>query len=194
MTVFLRGLLTILLALSVSILAGCGDDRITRAEAERILDEAMGYPAPRARMAVRIAEGGGRYVSVIRELVVQGYLQQGVKEGGQTVHVPTGKGRAHVESATYMKTSDDYRLLFLDVYVGEEYCDWLTGVKELDGGERLEITYEWKWRRAEPFYSLLCNDEDCPYYGGNIEKEGTRTVVLEQRYGLWRPVALELGP
>jgi hypothetical protein len=165
--------------------------KISDDEAKKMVLRAVPYPQPVFNMTHAGHAGGAdipRFIGGVNKLAAEGYIREDAAGSGHDetnrTYVPTEKSRG-VFTGIYMRGS-------FVMYDGAVCNEVLKKIEEVDFDKdtgTATIRYVTGYQPIEPFYSLLCLNEHCEYFGEKLKREETRTVKLRKEGSGWKPVS-----
>jgi hypothetical protein len=126
-----------------------------------------------------------RFVQGIERLAAEGYIAE--ESGGgvkNRTYLPTEKGRGLV-NGVYIRDS----FAMYDGALCNEVIRKIEGVDFDKDASTVTIRYLTGYEPIEPFYSLLCINAYCEYFGERLKKEEVRSVKLRKSGSRWMPVS-----
>lgn len=174
------------LTLLLSCSQGISDD-----EAKKMVLHAVPYPQPVFNMTHAGQAGSPdipRFIEGVKKLAAEGYVREDAAASGHDetnrTYVPTEKSQG-IFTGIYLRGS----FVMYDGAVCNEVLRKIEEVEFDKGDGKATIRYVTGYERIEPFYSLLCLNEHCEYFGEKLNKEETKTVKLRKTASGWKPVA-----
>lgn len=167
----------------ISILMGCSGSKLSESEAKKAIlksDPLNGY---------LIMTGiGFRNTAGIEKLVADGYLM--LKK--RNFYIPTVKGRQYtLESKSFPFIYKDYPLVGLHMFYGSTFKEVIKGITKISidkRGNTAVVTYVTNYELAEPYYSIVCSEdnEEYHYCDKKAFPEQTKQKILKKYSKGWR--------
>ncbi len=180
----LASFLSLILLISCS--QGISDD-----EAKKMVLRVVAYPQPVFNMTHAGHPGDPdipRFIEGVKKLAAEGYIKEDASGSGSyennKTYVPTEKSRGTM-TGIYLRGS----FVMFDGAVCNEVLKKIDGVDFNKGSGVATVRYVTRYEPIEPFYSLLCLNEHCEYFGEKLKREETRTVKLKRTGNDWKPVS-----
>ena len=175
---------TLILLLSCS-------QQISDDEAKKMVLQCVKYPQPVFNMTHAGHAGSPdipKFIQGIEKLAAEGYIREesGVEGKGEKnrTYMPTDKGQGLV-SGVYIRDS----FAMFDGALCNEVIKKIEGVDFDKDNATATVRYVTGYEPIEPFYSLLCINDYCEYFGERLKKEETRVAKLKKSGNGWKPVA-----
>jgi hypothetical protein len=165
--------------------------KISDDEAKRLVLTAVPYPQPVFNMTHAGQAGSPdipRFIQGVERLAAEGYIK-GEGNGSpddrkNSTYLPTEKSRG-VVTGVYLRGS----FVMYDGAVCNEVLRKIEGVDFDENTATVTIRYVTGYEPIEPFYSLLCLNAYCEYFGEKLKREEAKTVKLRKVGSGWKPVA-----
>jgi hypothetical protein len=164
--------------------------QISDDEAKKMVLQCVEYPQPVFNMTHAGHAGSPdvpRFVQGIEKLAAEGYIREegmGGKGEKNRTFIPTERGKGLI-NGVYIRDS----FAMFDGAVCTDVLRKIEGVELDKDTGTVTVRYVTGYEPIEPFYSLLCINDYCEYFGEKLKKEETRSVKLRKSGNGWRPVA-----
>jgi hypothetical protein len=162
--------------------------KISDDEAKRMILKAVPYPQPVFNMTHAGRAGTQdipRFVQGVERLAAEGYIREdGSGTPNNRTYLPTEKSKG-VLVGVYLRGS----FVMYDGAVCNEVVKKVSDVEFDEGTATATIRYVTGYEPIEPFYSHLCLNEHCEYFGEKLKREEMKTVKLRKIGGIWKPIA-----
>ncbi len=175
---------TLILLLSCS-------QQISDDEAKKMVLQCVKYPQPVFNMTHAGHAGSPdipKFIQGVEKLAAEGYIREesGVEGKGEKnrTYMPTDKGRGLV-NGVYIRDS----FAMFDGALCNEVLKKIERVDFDKDNATVTVRYVTGYEPIEPFYSLLCINAYCEYFGEKLKKDEARTVKLRKYGNGWKPVA-----
>jgi hypothetical protein len=185
-----RVILPLLSFWTLILLLSCSQ-QIPDDEAKKMVLQCVAYPQPVFNM-VHAGHAGDsdipKFIHGVEKLAAEGYIAEEAGEASKgeknRTYVPTDKSRSFM-TGVYIRGS----FVMYDGAVCNEVLKKIEGVDFDKNAGVATIRYLTGYEPIEPFYSLLCLNEYCEYFGEKLKREETRTARLRKTGNGWKPVA-----
>ena len=160
-------------------------------EAKKMVLQCVAYPQPVFNMTHAGYAGSSdilRFTEGVKKLAAEGYVREDPAGSGNDetnrTYVPTERSQG-VFTGIYIRGS----FVMYDGAVCNEVIKKIEKVDFDKNARMATIRYLTGYEPIEPFYSLLCLNEYCEYFGEKLKREQTRTARLRKTGSGWKPVA-----
>jgi len=163
----------------------CGQ-RMSNEEAKRIIGQTLKYPQPVFNITHAGPAGSEdvpRFMKGIEKLAAEGYIREDSDKSpnkANKTYLPIDKSR-DLMTGIYIRDS----FAVYDGAVCKEFIKKIDSI-DIEKNEGVTVRFTTGYEPIEPFYSLLCINYNCEYFGEKLKKEESRTVRLKRYEKGWR--------